>query len=417
MARILTALAALRRQPLCLDSAPDLAQICRDQKHAFRARLFTPLVTLQLFFLQILHCNTAITHLRQLAGFQFSASSYSDARARLPLVVFEKLLEQMAAHFSSRVKRLPRLKLAERRLILVDATTFSMPDRPELLDSFGMPPGQWAGIGYPTGKIMALIDDATGLFTRMIPGSLFTHDLRGAIALHPDLQKGDILLGDTAFCSLAHFCMLVQLEVDGVFRLHQRRPKIAGIQRWRRAEKPPVWMSMKEHEALPEWMDVRVVKHIVKKKGYRTKIIFIATTLMNRKKWPDETIVEIYGRRWNIEVCFDHLKTTMNMSVLKCVSLEGIKKELLMYMIVYNRIRMEMLEAGDAQEVDAMRISFVDAMRRLAVRLVGLPGVAKLIVNPSRPGRCEPRVKRRRAKSYKLMTKPRDVLKKALFTA
>ena len=164
-------------------------------------------------------------------------------------------------------------------------------------------------------------------------------------------------------------------------------------------------------------MDVRVVKHIVKKKGYRTKIIFIATTLMNRKKWPDETIVEIYGRRWNIEVCFDHLKTTMNMSVLKCVSLEGIKKELLMYMIVYNRIRMEMLEAGDAQEVDAMRISFVDAMRRLAVRLVGLPGVAKLIVNPSRPGRCEPRVKRRRAKSYKLMTKPRDVLRKALFTA
>jgi len=417
MARILTALSKLRRQPLCLDSAPDFEQICRDQKHDFRARLFTPLVTLQLFILQILHCNTAITHLRQLAGFQFSPSSYSEARTRLPLVVFEIFLEQMAAKFSQRVQQMPRFTLASRRLILADATTFSMPDKRGLLDFFGMPPGQWTGIGYPTGKVMALLDYATGMFTRMMPGPLFTHDLRGMIGLHPDLKKDDILLGDTAFCSFAHFCLLAQLEVDGVFRLHQRRPKSAGIQRWHRPIDPPVWMSMKELESLPEWIDVRVIKHIITQKGFRTKVIFIATSLMDKKAWPDEAIVEIYGRRWNIEVCFDHLKTTMNMSVLKCGSLEGIKKELAVYMIVYNRIRMEMLEAGQEQEVDALRISFVDAMRRLAVRMMGLSGVEELIVNPLRPGRCEPRVKRRRAKPYKLMTKPRSVLKKALFAA
>lgn len=418
MASILPALATLRRQTLCLDSAPDINQICREQNHLFRERLLTPLVTLHLFFLQILHCNTAIAHLRQLAGFQFSLSSYCEARTRLPLAVFEQFLQQMAALVSSKGVGTPSPQLLSgRRLILVDAFTFSMPDKPGLLSYFGMPTGQLAGVGYPVCKVMALLDYATGMFIRMLPGPLFTHDMRGAIGLHPDLKMSDILLGDTAFCSFAHMCLLVKMEVDGVFRLHQRRPKTAGTQTWHRPEKPPAWMSAEQYELLPASICVRVVKHIVTQKGFRTKVVFIATTLKDKKAWPDEIIIEIYGRRWDIETCFGHLKTTMNMNVLKCGSLDGIRKELAVYMIVYNRVRLEMLEAGAEQGVDARRISFVDAMRRLAVLMTGLTGVAKLVVNPLRPGRYEPRMKRRRPRQYPLMRKPRHVLKKALFAA
>jgi len=59
-----------------------------------------------------------------------------------------------------------------------------------------------------------------------------------------------------------------------------------------------------------------------------------------------------------------------------------------------------MLRAAEAQNVDVHRISFVDAMRLVAARLIGLPGVAKLIVNPKRIGRCQLRVIRRRIKAY-----------------
>jgi len=62
------------------------------------------------------------------------------------------------------------------------------------------------------------------------------------------------------------------------------------------------------------------------------------------------------------------------------------------------------------------RISFVDALRWL--RHAG-PGeeVPRLIVNPVRPGRAQPRVKKRRGKPYKLLTQPREKVREALFRA
>ena len=59
------------------------------------------------------------------------------------------------------------------------------------------------------------------------------------------------------------------------------------------------------------------------------------------------------------------------------------------------------------------RISFVDALRWL---LEARPGEAmpRLVVNPSRPGRFEPRVRKRRPKEYPVMKKPRRELRKQL---
>ena len=133
----------------------------------------------------------------------------------------------------------------------------------------------------------------------------------------------------------------------------------------------------------------------------------MATTLMDSVLWPDEKIAELFGHRWTIETCFNHLKTTMKMSVLRCKTVEGVKKELAVYLIAYNLIRLAMLKAAQAQGVSAARISFVDAMRWLAARTLGLPGIGRLIVNPDRKGRCQLRVIRRRLKEYDLLIKPR----------
>jgi hypothetical protein len=416
MARILTALATLRRDtPHHLPTAADIDQICRQHGHDFRERFFTPLVTLQFFCLQILHGNTAIAHLRQLTGIDFAVSSYSEARTRLPLDIFESILEWMARSFNTTIVDPSLNLLANPRLIIVDAFTFSMPDTDDLRECFGLPPGQKVGIGYPAGKVMALLDDATGMFIRLLHIPLFTHDMRGAIGLHSDFKTGDILLGDTAFCSFAHMCLLKARGVHGVFRLHQRRPKTAGLQRWQRPVKPPTWMSVEQYAMLPQFIDIRVVKHTITEKGFRTKVVFIAATLQDQQAWSDQKIRELYGKRWDIEVCFDHLKTTMKMNVLKCQTADGVRKELAVYLMVYNRARLAMLGAAVKQRVEHRRISLIDAVRFLSARMMGLPGVEKLIANPLRPGRSQPRVQRRRPKSYPWMTKPRNVLKMALF--
>ena len=128
---------------------------------------------------------------------------------------------------------------------------------------------------------------------------------------------------------------------------------------------------------------------------------------MNPAIWPDAKVAELYGHRWQIETCFAHLKTTMRMDVLRCKTVDGVMKELAIYLIVYNLVRLAMLAAAAAQRVDAARISFIDAMRLVAARLIGLAGVTTLIVNPNRTGRCQLRVIRRRPKAYDWLLVPR----------
>ena len=410
MAEFLAALARVRREPFAddLPIADTVNQLCREQEYNWRDRLFTPLLTLRLFVLQILHGNTSIAHLRQLCGIDFAPSSYSEARGRLPLQIFGGLLEAVA-RWADRAAA--TVALIGQRVFICDASSFSMSDSEELREYFGLPPSCKPGIGYPVAKLMGLMDAATGLFTKLLAAPLFTHDMRHVLRLHPILRPGDILLGDRAYCTYAHLALLQLQGVFGCFRLHQRRPQAAGLKRWKREGQAPAWMSAEQFQLLPRQIEVRIIQYTLEQRGFRTRKVIVATTLLDEQAWPDKKIAELYGQRWQIETCFDHLKTTMKMNVLKCQSLDGVMKELAVYALVYNLVRLAMLRAAEQQQVSVDRVSFVDAVRRLCCWMLGLPGVERLLVNPYRPGRREPRVIRRRMKEFNLMKRPRAELK------
>jgi hypothetical protein len=405
MVHVPMVLARLKREPLAdLPIADPLEQALAELGHRWRDRVLTPLVTLRLMLIQVLSGNCAIAALRQLSRAEFAASSYCEARDRLPLIGLQWLLgwlQARATHSLGIVKKIGP------RVLVADGSSYSMPDTKELRGHFGLPAGAWPGVGYPSGKLMGLLDLATGLFVSLLALPLFTHDMRGVIDLHPLLREGDILLGDRAFCS---FCHLALLNVRGVFacvRLHQRRKDKPGGSRWQRPDEAPAWMDAAGLSLLPPFIDVRIVGYTITRRGYRTRHVLIATTLMDSGSWPDEKIAELYGHRWQIETCFNQLKTTMKMNVLRCTTVEGVQKELAVYLAAYNLVRLAVLKAAEQQRVSPDRISFVDAQRWLLARMLGLPGVGRLIVNPDRRGRSQLRVIRRRLKKYALLTKPR----------
>src|SRR5262249_40953996 len=147
--------------------------------------------------------------------------------------------------------------------------------------------------------------------------------------------------------------------------------------------------------------------------GRRTRVVTVATTLLDAAQYPAADIAALYGQRWQIETNLRHLKQTLRMDVLHCQTVTGVRKELAVYALVYNLVRLVMLEGARRQQVPVARVSFVDALRWLAAAVGGeVPLV--LIVNPLRPGRAEPRVVKRRPKAYDLMTRPRAVLRKRL---
>jgi hypothetical protein len=91
----------------------------------------------------------------------------------------------------------------------------------------------------------------------------------------------------------------------------------------------------------------------------------------------------------------------------------GVLKELTVFGIVYNLVRMVMQQSATLQHTAVERISFLDALWWLGAPSTGMPLIA-LIVNPARPSRVEPRVKKRRPKSFPLMIKPRQELRRQL---
>jgi hypothetical protein len=63
--------------------------VCREIEYtAWRDRVLTPVTTVQLFLLQMLHGNTTRRHLPHSSGLRFSAAAYWQARAKLPLRLF-----------------------------------------------------------------------------------------------------------------------------------------------------------------------------------------------------------------------------------------------------------------------------------------------------------------------------------------
>jgi hypothetical protein len=392
--------------------------ICDELNISYRKRHLTPMVTTYLALTRAMH-SASMTQLRHVSGFDVSAQAYCDGIGRLPVEYFARLQRAVAQECRSPNRPIDRWN--GRRLFLIDGTAFSMPDTPELQEAFGQHPSQKPGCGFPIAHLLIQFDADTGVALRTIASTWRTHDLTHAARTHDALRPGDVLVGDRAFCSFAHLALLRQRGLHGVFRVHQRRSTDHGRRAgdrlviYPKAAKPPAWMTEAEFASLPDRIAVREVPVRVRTPGRRVQRLTLATTLIDDDAFPAQWIADMFAARWQAETNFAHLKQTLKLDVLRSKSLNGVRKELHCITIIYNLVRRVMIEAARRQHVEPNRISFIDALRWLRRAQPG-DELPQLIVNPVRSGRFEPRVRKRRPKSYPLMTKPRNELKKILLS-
>jgi len=421
-----------------------IENVCRLEGHAWRKRILDPVTTIHLFILQVLAGNTAMTHLRHLAHFSVTASAYCQARARLPLAVFRALLRQLTLAIQP-LTRDEADRWCGHRLIAVDGSSFSMPDTPELQARFGQSKKAKPGCGFPVAHLMIVVHAATGLLLQALTAPLHSHDMGLVAQVHPELEPGDVLLADRGFCSFAHLALLLSRGLHAIFRAHQRqivdftpgRPHVPTTQKKASKGKPrsrwlyalgvldqvveyfkpqtrPDWMSESDYARLSESILVRELRYRIANPGFRTREVTLVTTLLDAEVYPASELAKAYGLRWQIEVNLKHLKTTMGLDVLSCKTYEGVLKELIVFSLVYNLVRVVMLEASRRQGVEPDRISFVDAVRWLTTARPGDP-LPALVVHPKRPNRIYARVIKRRPKNYPWMSQSRaDYRKRVL---
>jgi hypothetical protein len=147
--------------------------------------------------------------------------------------------------------------------------------------------------------------------------------------------------------------------------------------------------------------------------GLPDRQITLVTTRLDAAVSRVADLAGLYRRRWQVETSLAYLKTTMPMDVLHLQTLPGVRKELTVLAIVYNLVRLVVRPSAALQHLAVERISFLDALRWLDAPSTGIP-LGALIVNPTQLHRVEPRVKKRRPKSFPLMSKPREELRQLL---
>jgi hypothetical protein len=320
-----------------------------------------------------------------------------------------------------------------------------MPDTPVLREHYGVPSGCREGLGFPTSHLLLTMEHYSGLLAECVDSPMNTSDVSQTLQMHQALRDGDVLLGDDAFAGWPHLALILQAKLHAVMPTHHRRlvdftpdrphahprrgksAKRTGKPRSRvlkklgqddqvleyfKPAKRPAWLSEAQWEPLPQSITVREIRRTVKRNGFCPITVTIVTTLLDPQQYPADELIELRLSRWMVEINIRHLKTTLGMDVLKCKTLDGVRKERLVFLLVYNLIRVLMLQAAQRQRVNVNRLSFADTLAWLRLGDLTLPTAVK--INPLRPGRLEPRVIKRQKKEFPYMTSSRASLKAQL---
>jgi hypothetical protein len=190
-------------------------QLARELGHGFRQTPLTPGNTLRLFVRQIACGNIACSAVRHLAGEDFSDSAWCQARSRLPMDLVRRVHEQVIQEAQRQLDLGDDLgdgpyRWHGHRLHVVDGTSDSMPDTPELREHYGVPSGCREQLGFPTSHLLLSMDHRSGLLVGCVDSPMTTSDLSQTPTVHQRLGQGDVLLGDDSFSSWGHLALILR---------------------------------------------------------------------------------------------------------------------------------------------------------------------------------------------------------------
>ena len=402
-------------------------QSCREADYRWRKRKLHPLSSVHLLMLQLL-AQVALRGLRHVAQLPISAQAICAARMRLPLVVMFSLVRQVCRNLCGIETESP---WNGHRVLLADAMSFLTPDTPELAKRYGKASNQHGkSCSYPVPKLLAMLDLGSGLISQVIALPHARQERTCLVRLLSYLKSGDLLLADRGFAGFAQLAMMMSAGVHGCMRLprwlavigrgkanHRRIRKLGKndlLVRWIRSARPVGWMSKKKWALLPAELTLRQIHLRIKKPGFRDQWLRVITTLLDPEKYPAQQIIDLYARRWQVEVYFRDMKRTLGMKQMRSRTVEGVRKEICAFVLLYNLIRQVMRESAALMDVSADRVSFIDATRWLLwsppdakLGATSDTALGRLIINPRRRRKPQPRMLKRGRRKYPLMRKPR----------
>jgi hypothetical protein len=406
-----------------------------------RERLYPPSVALSMFIKQVLEedgsCQRAVNGwAAQRAGEGLRPRSvrtgaYCRARQRLPTEMVSTLTRNTGALLCAQASTGWRWR--GRTVKLVDGTGISMPDTPENQVRYPQPSSQGEGVGFPLARLVGVICLSTGAVVNAAMGpfegkghgemGLLFGELLGAF------DAGDVMLADALYCSYWLVATLQAQGADVLFQQHGtrttdfRRGRRLGVRdhvvSWQKPKQRPHWMTPEYYDTFPDELSVREVKVDGR---------VLVSTMRDPRKVSKAQLAKLYVQRWHVELDFRNIKTTLGMDVLRCLTPQMVEKELWVNLLAYNLIRLLMAQAALVSGRQPRELSFKhtvqiwtqwissrpdwksDSQRDNLFRLIAQVRVGH------RPGRLEPRARKRRPKPCPWLKVPRTLARQQIQT-
>ena len=310
-----------------------------------------------------------------------------------------------------------------------------MPDTEANQQEYPQPGSQAPGLGFPVARLVVVLSLACGAVLAAAVGRIKgkqTSETMLFHGLHAHLERDDVVLADRFYCSYWEVALLLGRGIDSVMRLPQRRQvDFRGGRRVGREDhvvswtkpKRPAWMDEATYAGLPATVDIRELRVRVPQRGFRTRVVLVATTFLDAKVFAKEDMAGLYRARWHAELDLRSIKQTMQMDVLRCKTPAMVRKEIWGHLLVYNLLRAAMAQAALGHRMVPRQVSLQGARQTLTAFHSQLAqaspsareGIIQIVLSAiashrvgTRPDRYEPRACKRRPKPYPLLRVPRQ---------
>ena len=409
----------------------------------YRDRVFSPVTTIWGFLSQVLSddhsCRDAVSRIiahRAASGLKTcspNTASYCNARGRVLTDVLRTLARRTAQELQAGA--VEEWKWNGRSVFIADGSHVSMPDTPENQESYPQPPTQQPGLGFPLARVVVLLSLATGACHDLAiapyegKGTGETTLLR---QMYDALKPGDVVLADALFDNYFLVCELHDRGIDLVARAQYERVGSQVLQSrpdgeiliWQRPNKPR-GMTGEQYRRYPKNLQMRQVSVDARHRDNRAEQFKVITTILEESINGGQ-IGDLYERRWEGEVDIRSIKATMQMDVLRCKTLEMVRKEIWAHLLAYNLLRTVMAVAAHENGLEPRQVSLKGAKQALtafapkieAARSKYRPALIDALLTVvayhrvgDRSGRWEPRARKRRPKPGARLTQPRAVAK------
>ena len=325
----------------------------------------------------------------------------------------------------------------------IDGTSVNLDDTELNQKDYPQNNGQKPGCGHPKMGLVGLVNLSHGGLVATHPCRARQHDASIAPQLLEHLEEGDLLMGDRAFCSYEFIARIIEERKGHILmRLHQARhrkldwrkgKKVSPIERivtWQRPAAPPAGsdLTKEKWEQLPATLTLRYIKLGYENRAGEKAALVVVTDLLNPESHPAEELADLYMERWQVELKFRDLKTTLGMEHLAVKTPEMARRTVIMMQIAYNLLRIVMQRAAHEAGERVNHLSVKGVLTCLTSSHESFRAVAgkprkrrqlyeHLIEDCAghtldiRPYRQEPRAIKRRPKNYQMLTKHRHTFK------